>query len=172
VTAQPSPEFRAHHDVAAPKVDASTFRQGWKVSTRLDQLHASGAIDAATWGTAVQFRQDWERAFGRGRSPPLMALPGGAGADTAHDREINRLAALDRLGAAARHLDGFKAKLVELCVVRDRPWAEIARACHTTPPTARAWTIRALNRLGGLHARPDRLRPRPVALADARTAAA
>jgi hypothetical protein len=158
MTAQPSPEFRTHHDVAAPRVDASAFRQGWKVDWRLDQLHAVGAIDAATWSSGVQFRQDWERAFGRGRVGPLVALPGGGGANTEHDRQIDRLAALDRLGLAATHLGGFWTKLVEHCAVDDLSWAEIARLHNVTPPTARAWTIRALNRLADLTGTPHTAR--------------
>ena len=47
VMPQPSAAYRQHHDVEAPRVDTSAFRQGWRVVTRLDALASEGAIDAA-----------------------------------------------------------------------------------------------------------------------------
>jgi hypothetical protein len=41
----PTPIYRQHHDVAAPQVDDRAFRQGWRVSTRLDGLYETGRID-------------------------------------------------------------------------------------------------------------------------------
>ena len=30
VTAAPTPQYRRHHDVVAPRVDSTAFRQSWK----------------------------------------------------------------------------------------------------------------------------------------------
>jgi hypothetical protein len=149
MTAQPSPEFRRHHDVAPPRVDRRAFRQGWQVHTRLMQLRDDGAIDEAAYQAAIRFRADWDAAFGRGRSAPLLALPG-SGSMTEHDRMFRRLAVLDRLTAAAAHVGPFFAKLLQQCVVEDRTWAWIARTHGVSDKTARKWTIAALGRLATL----------------------
>jgi len=54
----PSPEYRQHHDVEAPRVDTATcFRPGWRVHSRLASLAESGRIErdqldaAVTWGS-------------------------------------------------------------------------------------------------------------------------
>ena len=143
---RPSPEYVAHHDVDAPRVDLSAFRQGWRVRTRLAQLHSDGAIGAAAFVAAVQFSLDWEMAYGRGRSAPLMVMPGGSGADE-HSRMAKRVDAVTRLRWAGKQLGPLAMLLVEQCVVRDLPWAVIARAHSVTAPTARRWTIAALKHL-------------------------
>ncbi len=44
----------AHHDVAAPQVDPTAFRQGWRVDSRL-MLHAAGKITAGELQAAVDY---------------------------------------------------------------------------------------------------------------------
>jgi DNA-directed RNA polymerase specialized sigma24 family protein len=148
VTAQPSPEFRAHHDVAPPRIDHRAFRQGWQVWTRLDQLHVEGAIDAAAYDAAIAVRLDWELAYGRGRSSGIMALPGsGGGWSVEHDRQLRRTEAVGRLRRIAERLGAFDARLIDQCVVHDLSWPEIARRHGVHHQTARAYTIKALRRL-------------------------
>lgn len=150
MTAQPSPEFRRHHDVAAPRVDRRAFRQGWLVHTRLAQLRDDGSIDAATYDAAVSVRIDWEIAYGRGRSAPLMVLPGGGGGLTVeHDRQLRRTDAVGRLRSVANRLGAFDASLIDLCVLSDLSWPEIGRRIGVSHPTARSYTIKALRRLAG-----------------------
>ena len=143
---RPSVEYLAHHDVDAPRVDLSAFRQGWRVRTRLAQLHADGAITARAWGAGMQFVLDWEVAYGRGRSAPLMMMPGGGGADE-HARMAQRVDAVTRLREAGEHLGPLAFRLIEQCVVHDLAWAAIARTHDVTAPTARRWTIAALKHL-------------------------
>jgi hypothetical protein len=148
MTAQPSPEFRRHHDVTAPQVDSTAFRQGWRVVTRLDQLRADGAIDAATYDAAIAVRTDCEVAFGRSRSTPLMALPGGGGHIAKHDRQLARVEAVGRLRRLAHRLGAFDATLIDQCVVLDLSWPEIGRRLGGIHhQTARAYAIQALRRL-------------------------
>ena len=142
----PSAEYLAHHDVDAPRVDLTAFRQGWRVRPRVVQLLGDRAIDAATCVAAMQFALDWEVAYGRGRSAPLMMMPGGGGADE-HARMAQRVDAVTRLREAGEHLGPLAFRLVEQCVVHDLAWAAIARTHSVTAPTARRWTIAALKHL-------------------------
>jgi hypothetical protein len=142
----PSAEYLAHHDVDAPRVDLTVFRQGWRVRSRFAQLVSDQAIDAQTFVAGVQFAVDWEVAYGRGRSAPLMIMPGGGGADE-HSRMAERLDAVTQLREAGEHLGPLAMQLVEQCVVHDLAWAAIARSHSVTAPTARRWTIAALKHL-------------------------
>jgi len=56
-TNQPTPEFRQHHHVETPRIDATAFRQGWRVQTRLDALLEAGRIDREQFEAA----QIWRR---------------------------------------------------------------------------------------------------------------
>jgi hypothetical protein len=147
MTAQPSPEFRSHHDVEAPRVDASAFRQGWKVATRLDQLHDVGAIDAATWNAAVQFRRDYELVRrGLAQSRVTFVGAGGRSVIDEHDRQFRRLEAASRLRRIADRLGVFAA-ILQHFVGEDWAFARIAAALDVSPHTARHYVIVALNRL-------------------------
>lgn len=157
MTAQPSPEFRRHHDVEAPRVDATAFRQGWRVSTRLDQLRDAGAIDAVAWTAGIAFRADWERVYGRSRGGRLAGLPGGGGStDVEHNRQIDRLAAFDRLRGVEARLGRVWTRVLEHCVVHDASWAGIGRLFGVDPHTARRWVASALQCLAaGARTRQD-----------------
>ena len=78
------PEFRRHHAVEPPRVDASEFRQGWRVKTGLDGLLAAGAITPREWCAALAFRGMRERRCGArcglqmGRRLYRSALPAAA----------------------------------------------------------------------------------------------
>ena len=61
---RPSAEYERHHDVAAPRVDSTAFRQGWRVNSRLMQLHASGEITAGELQAAVDYQAAATRIVG------------------------------------------------------------------------------------------------------------
>jgi hypothetical protein len=143
--AQPSDYYRVHHDVSAPRIDLHTFRQGWRVLTRLDGLLIDGAIDEATYAAAIDFRRDWETGLEQ-RGSRLMSLHSGGSSQT--DRMTARLGALRRLRAIAESLGALDCKLIEQCVVLDQRWTETARQHGVTDKTVRRWTIAALGRLG------------------------
>lgn len=134
----PSAEFRAHHDVAAPRVDADAFRQGWRVTTRLDGLLADGLITAAGYGAALRWRRDWELAFG---SAPARAYDGPRAAPGPSGGPIPRLAALGRLRAAESALGGFATGILIGLVARDMAWRRLAAGLGCEPATARRWAV-------------------------------
>jgi hypothetical protein len=132
--------------VDAPRVDASTFRQGWRVRTRLDALLADGRIDAATWQAAVEYRDAWARVLQAVGGSPQGFRVSGAGADV-HYRLLGLLDTLTRLRAVEEALGSVAAPLCFRCVVEDRSWATTALLCHRHPETVRDWTALALRAL-------------------------
>jgi hypothetical protein len=143
--AEPSDHYQQHHDVSAPRVDRHTFRQGWRVLSRLEGLLIDGAIDEATYAAAVRFRRDWETGLEQ-RGASLMSFHSGGASQT--DRATARLGALGRLRRVAESLGALDCKLVQQCVILDQRWTETARQHGVTDKTARQWTIAALRRLG------------------------
>lgn len=155
MTARPSPEFRTHHDVNPPRVDGRMFRQAWEVSPRLRQLHRDGEIDTAALNAALDLRDAWEAAYGRGRSAPLIALRGGGGGLSAeHDRQLRRVEAAGELRRVRALLGSFAWTITVECAVADLPWAAIGRRIGVTDKTARGYAIAALRRLAAAGAAP------------------
>jgi hypothetical protein len=60
-TTRPTGEFLRRHDVEAPRVDATAFRQGWRMHTRLDALFVDRRITAAEWQATIEYRTTYER---------------------------------------------------------------------------------------------------------------
>lgn len=156
VSTQPSAEYRTHHDVEAPRVDATTFRQGWRVETRLDALYASGAIDEEAYAAAIAYRVTWEMGLGSTSAMrAVVRLSGSPGRGMA--LRLGAVAKLRRIGAA---LGPFGCWLVHRCVILDAPWSDTARALSVTDKTAKGWTIAAIRSLAafraqrGTHVRP------------------
>jgi hypothetical protein len=143
---EPTRAYRQHHDVTAPRVDATAFRQGWRVETRLFGLLTAGLITAATYEAGNRYRDDAEVVLARGSSGGLGGSPGGSGDG---DGLSWRLDALGRLRAAQAALGTFRALLVTRCAVADASWVAMARECGTTDKTVRRWTIAALEALPG-----------------------
>src|SRR5262245_16719867 len=52
----PTDQYRTHHAVDEPKVDADSFRPFWRRRTRLDQLLIDRAITVTEWRAGVGFR--------------------------------------------------------------------------------------------------------------------
>jgi hypothetical protein len=55
---QPTLAYRRHHDIEAPRVDSTAFRQAWRVCSRLDSLLEAGRIDREAWD-AVHTGRRW-----------------------------------------------------------------------------------------------------------------
>jgi hypothetical protein len=130
--------------IDAPRIDATAFRQGWRVRTRLDALLADGRIDATAWQSATEYRDGWSRvhAIG-GRSWGTR----GAGADP-HARLLAVAATMERLLRVQATLGPDHAGLIYACVVEDRSWASIASRLHVRrAETARDRTVLALRAL-------------------------
>ena len=131
--------------IEPPRVDASTFRQGWRVQTRLDTLLADRRITPGQWQAAVEYRDAWARVLGAGGgSPGGFRVTGGA------DRHHRLLALLDtiaRLRAVEAAIGDLAARLCFACAVEDRSWASTAATWGRNPETLRDWTAQAVRAL-------------------------
>ena len=144
---QPSDDYRRHHDVTAPRIDRSSFRQGWRVRTRLDGLLADRSIGPGVWQAAVEYRDAWARVSGD-RSSALGAGRISGGRD-AHDRQIAVVDTLAELAVVERRIGRLASALCFACAVNDLSWPEIGRRCGRGNHTARTWTAHALRALAG-----------------------
>jgi hypothetical protein len=141
-TNQPTPQFQQHHTVETPQVDSTAFRQGWRVTTRLDGLLEAGRIDREAWDAACM----WRRWVERTGSLPAQAW------DVRVDRSLvpNDAAALDRVRTAAKlrgvadALGPLRTRLLELSVRDDRSWRQIGDRLQMDAKTARSWCAGAI----------------------------
>ena len=65
----PSTEYRQHHQVEAPRVDASEFRPGWRVETGLDPVARRRAR------SQLGRRQEYDFGSSQHRIGPTIGLP-------------------------------------------------------------------------------------------------
>lgn len=141
---------RAQHAQAieAPQVDASAFRQGWRVASRLDALHRDGHITAGEWQAAAEYRAAWHRVLSAssGSSFGQMRVSGGAG-DGGADRLARLADTIGRLRSVEARIGSTAAMLSYWCVVADRSWATTGRALQRNPETVRDWTTDAIRLL-------------------------
>jgi hypothetical protein len=139
--------LRHAETIEPPRVDAVTFRQGWRVRSRLDRLLADRRITAEVWQAAVEYRDAWARVLaGGGGELGGTRISGGA---DAHDRQIALVGTLAVLVEIERRLGRLPTALCVACVVEDLSWPEIGRRCGRSNHTAEVWTIYALRALAG-----------------------
>jgi hypothetical protein len=156
--------------IEPPRVDASTFRQGWRVRTRLDTLLADDRITPGQWQAAVEYRDAWARVLqaGGGSSEGYRV----SGGTDAHHRILGLLATVTRLRVVHAAIGADFATLCFACAVEDRSWASIAATWSVNPETCRDRTARAVRALAVAWAEarrsdpavssPPRHAPRPV----------
>jgi hypothetical protein len=155
----PSADYRQHHDVQAPEINAATFRPGWRVHSRLDALATSGKIDreqleaAATWGRWA------ERTGSPGTSPWRIRVDGGVTSADGHG--VRTLAAATKLRESAAALGAARYALLHACVFEDRSWRHIGRRLGVAIETAQARTAEAIAALA-LWLRGDPVPPPPA----------
>jgi hypothetical protein len=145
----PTVSYARHHDVDPPRVDASTFRQGWRIRSRLDALHIAGLISAGEYQIGQEFRGacDRVRGVGLGNAPDIRT--GGSGRpDGAHGAMLSAIATAARLRVVDDQLGPLFSLLCVQCCVHDVSWAHLGRAIHVDPKTARSYAVMALHRLG------------------------
>ena len=152
-SSSPTPEFRRHHAVEPPRVDASEFRQGWRVKTGLDGLLAAGAITPREWCAAVAFRGMHEKAM---RSAVRVSKWGAVYTDP-HCRQPRpeqteaELDAVKQVRTVKAALGDVLFRLLEWSVIADLPWAEIARRLGGIDcRTARKWAAASIAALAAL----------------------
>lgn len=145
ISSRPTPQFVRHHDVAAPQVDATAFRQGWRIRSRLDGLLECGRIDREQWDAAIVWRR-WNEVSSRSRAQHYEARvdvsagpnDGGMG---------RRIDAASRLRAADAALGVRRVRLLEAVLVRDVAWAELGRMLRVSDKTARDRAVEAIEAL-------------------------
>ncbi len=152
-TSRPSTEYCQHHDVAEPRVDATAFHPGWRLSTRLDRLLVAGEITREAWQAGDAFRTTWERANGIGMVRELELRARVAIEDRL---SIGRLDAAAWLRRVSEALGRNATWLIERCVVQDASWRETAKRLRISDKTAQSWTATVLQSLA------DHLAGRPV----------
>src|SRR6516225_6708264 len=141
-TNQPTPQFQQHHTVETPQVNATAFRQGWRVQTRLDSLLETGRIDREAWDAACLWRR-WVERTG--------SLPAQAWAVRVDRSPVpNDAAALARVQTAAKlrcvadALGPLRNRLLELAVRDDRSWRQIGDRLGIDGKTAQTWVANAI----------------------------
>lgn len=143
---EPSPFFRQHVALDAPEIDTRSFRPYWRVRTRLDQLLDDRAITYAQWFAAFTFKRWVEHlvagAYG-GQSFDRSDRPS-AGFDASATRSADVSGHLDRV---CEYLRPDHLRVINLFVVWDCNFRDIARALRCHPQTARKRTIEALQAL-------------------------
>lgn len=147
MTSNAPSDDRAQHVEAIdpPRVDATAFRQGWRVRTRLDTLLADHRITPDQWQAAVAYRDAWDRVLSAGGgSSGGNRVSGGSGQ---HDRLLGLVGTISRLRAVETAIGEPAAPLCFACAVEDRSWASIAAIHRRNPETVRDWTARALRAL-------------------------
>jgi hypothetical protein len=146
----PTREYRRHHDVAAPQVDSTAFRQGWRVTTRLGGLLDAGRIDREAWDAAQQWRR-WAEVVTPFRAQAwdvhveasLVPSDGGM---------LLRVNAAAQLRAVADALGQLRMKLLEAVVMQDVSWLELGRLLRCSDKTAQNYACEALEALSDWHA--------------------
>lgn len=132
--------------IEPPRVDATTFRQGWRVRTRLDSLLSDRRITSGQWQAAVEYRDAWARVLQARRGSPDGMLRVSGGSD-AHHRLLGLIDTISRLRTVEAAIGRLAAPLCFACVVEDRSWASIAAKFYRNPETVRDWTVLALRAL-------------------------
>jgi hypothetical protein len=154
---KPSPEFLQHHAVEAPAVNARSFRQGWRVRSRLEVLHRTGRLTAGQLQAAVEYRAAWELARLEAAATMPLLRAGGGGSTDQHARLWAGIATVAKLEAVESAIGGMRADLCRACIVHDMPWAELARRTGRDSHTARRWTVLAIVALARAWSGPRRL---------------
>jgi hypothetical protein len=144
-TNRPTPQFTRHHDIAAPQVDATAFRQGWRVTARLDGLLEAGRIDREQWDGAQQWRR-WAELIGLSHVQRWDVRPD-APCHPSDLPMLRRVEAAAKLRACHEALGELRMRLLDCCVARDLSWREIGGLLRMSDKTAIAWTVEALEAL-------------------------
>jgi hypothetical protein len=136
---QPSDAYRQHHhDIEAPRVDARAFRQGWRVTTRLDALLDDGRITPGEWQAASEYRAAHDAMTSAGH---------GAGSSTAGGGRDARLDRTARIRAVNAAIGPEAAALCHACAVLDLSWRALGARLGVRDVTAMGRAVDALRAL-------------------------
>ena len=138
----PAAEYRQHHEVEAPQVDTSSFRQAWRVHSRLIGLAQSGRIDHEQLEAAVTWGAWAERVATPGTSPWRIRVDGGG--QGPGDFTCRQLDAAARLRASTAALGASRIALLDACVVEDMSWRRLGQRLGLAAETARERVVEAI----------------------------
>lgn len=128
-----------------PRIDAVTFRQGWRVRTRLDALLAAGRIEAGTWQAAAEYRAAWETLLrSSAGTAPGLRVKGQGGASGGEAATLDRAA---RIRSVEIAIGAEAASLCRACAVEDLSWRTLGVRLGVRDVTAQARTVIALRAL-------------------------
>jgi hypothetical protein len=131
----PTGQYRQHHDIVAPQIDATSFRPGWLVETRVYALFQAGRIDRAALDAAIRWRR-WAETVA-----PSKVQAGEYRVDTSigpgDSGMAHRMDAAGRLREAAAALGALRVAILEACVLKDHSWLELGRLLRVSDKTAR-----------------------------------
>jgi hypothetical protein len=144
-TNRPTPQYQRRHDVEAPAVDATAFRQGWRVTTRLDALLEAGRIDSEQHDAAHAWRR-WAELIGLSHVQRWDVRPD-APCYPSDLPMLRRVQAAARLRACTEALGELRTRLLDCCVVRDLSSGEIAALLRVSDKTATSRVVEALSAL-------------------------
>ena len=141
-TSSPTREYRAHHVVEAPRIDAEVFHPAFRVKTRLVGLAEAGRIDRRELEAAVTWR-GWCEAIGR---LPVQSweirvqrsLLGGTPSPVQGDAPPPNCA------TSAAALGSERTRLLEWSVVDDMNWKDIGKRIGLSDKTAIGRVIEAI----------------------------
>jgi hypothetical protein len=128
--------------VQAPQVDATAFRPGWLVQSRLLSLFEAGRIDRNALDAACIWRS-WAETITptRVQSWDVRVDAPLAPNDTPMMRRVRAAA---KLREAAAALGQLRVAILDAVVVRDRPWVGLGRSLRVSDKTARHYAAEAI----------------------------
>jgi hypothetical protein len=146
----PSPFYQQHHQVEPPRIDATTFRPGWRRRTRLDSLFDARLITGPEHRCATRFRALYERAQqGAVRVSPWR-LYVDAGCRRLRTEPGDAMLDAGAWSARVERSLGGLYPLVVWLVVEDCVWCEIGRRLDIDRRTAKTWCAAAVAGLAAL----------------------
>jgi hypothetical protein len=121
--------------VTAPQVDATAFRQAWRVATRLDGLLETGRIDREAWDCAHEWRR-WAETLIPSRVQQWDIRVDRPAASARDAGMLWRIEAATKLREAGEALGALRVKLLEASVLHDLSWRAIAMQLRCSDKTA------------------------------------
>jgi hypothetical protein len=143
----PSPFYRQHHQVEAPRVDAVEYRPAWRKTDHLRALHDASQITRFEYGCGLAFRHAAEHAAAAAWPPPIWLGAGGRRRGTGQLTMLAYNDELALLGRVEAVLGPFACGLLEACLIFDFTWQHLADCRGVDPRTVRAWTVLAIKAL-------------------------
>jgi hypothetical protein len=140
-TSSPTPQYRQHHVVEAPQIDAEVFHPAFRVKTRLLGLAEAGKIDRRELEAAVIWRR-WHEAIGRVRVQSWEVRVGHS--LTSGTLSPHQSLAAEQLRACLAALGPDRVRLLEWSVALDMNWKDIGRRIGLSDKTAIARVIEAI----------------------------